>query len=816
MPALEIQFLHRERIRQNLRRMKDYPISVITAPMGYGKTMAVLDFFRHAKEPYVWVALTAPVKISDVDYFWMLLCGALKEKAPELCGRLKAMGFPEDAMQTLRFLETLREHHITKDTYLILDDFQYVSDEKILSLVMQVVQAGIPHLHLVLLGREYPLLPITEWELKGLCNAIPAKILAFTDEESEAYLDLIHFCGDRKVKEHITRSSNGWIASLYLMANDYTQFHSVDHHATIFSLLRSSLYNSYSPQEKEYLMKLSLLDSFSNEQVAEVFREPDILPFLNRIYLNNALIFKDSNGNYRFHDIFRSFLQDEVKATMLDIRPFAKQVAQWASNNKLHIYAFKFWMLAEDYGHILCELEQATVMEILQMDKRVLKQIFSASEEILYQYPMAMLKYIFLIYTEEDAAAGKEMLEQFRRRCENLEHPVYSREHLLAEHYVLGTVLVFNDLDKVIECMDTAASLLKGEKSSIRIRKSNLTYGSPHMTYAYYNKPGIYNHIVDSFVHRFDCHVQVADGNGFGADCVAMAEYGLETGQLENVEYWANKALFKAERFDQTCMRICAYMTLGRLYIAQRRPDRARKIIKWLEGMIHEVGDSGKLCALDCAVGYLYATLGEYGNIPKWLCIGDFDIDSSIQQRLAFNYIVYGKAVILKGDYMYLDFLTEIFEKNFRAFNYQLGYIHNYIFSAICDLNLYGVDYAVGALQKALDIALRDSIVMPFAEYYPFIGPILKSEKLNIPKPCLRKIQKLAQGGWGEKGDRLLTARENEIMQCLEQGMSNGEIAGRLFISLNTVKRHIQNIYRKLDVTNKTMAVVQYQKIKRQ
>lgn len=818
MLALDIKILHRPRIIQALEKARNFPLSIITAPMGYGKTMAVMDFFRSSEKRVVWISLTAPVKISDEDYFWTLLTSSLREKVPALSTRLETMGFPEDALQVLRFLELLRtEAPLEEDTYIVLDDFQYVSADRITALIGQVVQAKIPHLHLIILSRANPHLPVAEWAMKGLCNVITMQTLAFTDQEAEDYLKLIRFPGDEAVRKCILRSSNGWIASLYLMANDYMLSQSIDHHATVFSLLRSSLYDTYSDREKEYLMKLSLLDSFSAEQISEIFSEPELLCFLKRLYTSNALIFRDPRGEYRFHDLFRSFLQEELRTSGLDIRDFAQRVAQWASEHKMYLYAFKFWMLAEDYDHILSELEQAPVMEIFQMDKAVLEKIFSTLGEDSYQYPIALLKYIFLICMEDDAARGKRMLEQFRIRCETLKHPRYSKEHLLAESYVLGTALVFNDLDQVIDYMDIAAKLLNGEKSSIRIRNSNLTYGSPHMTYAYYNRPGIYAHITDLFVHRFDCHIQVADGNGFGADCIALAEHELETGHLEQVEYWAEKALFKASQYQQTCMCICAYMTLGRLYIVQKRPEKAREVIAQLQGMLNQLHDSSKLYALECAVGYLYANLGEYDEIPRWLCTGDFDDNSSLQQRLAFNYIVFGKAVILKGDYKYLNFLTEKFERNFQSFHYQLGYIHNYTFSAICNLHLHGPDAAVAPLQKAIDIALQDDIVMPFAEYYPFIYPILLNEKLKVPKDYLFRIQRLAgdhEKKAMQKKDRdLLTEREIEIMKCLGQGMSNSEIAQQLFISPNTVKRHIQNIYRKLDVPNKTMALIRFQKM---
>ena len=83
---------------------------------------------------------------------------------------------------------------------------------------------------------------------------------------------------------------------------------------------------------------------------------------------------------------------------------------------------------------------------------------------------------------------------------------------------------------------------------------------------------------------------------------------------------------------------------------------------------------------------------------------------------------------------MQLDFLTDIFEHNLSSFHYQLGYIHNYIFSAICKLKLFGAEYALSKLQQALDIAMQDNIVMPFAEYYKWIRDLLNDSRLNIPQ----------------------------------------------------------------------------------
>ena len=48
-----------------------------------------------------------------------------------------------------------------------------------------------------------------------------------------------------------------------------------------------------------------------------------------------------------------------------------------------------------------------------------------------------------------------------------------------------------------------------------------------------------------------------------------------------------------------------------------------------------------------------------------------------------------------------------------------------------------------------------------------------------------------------------LTRRETTILQCLLQGMSNEEISHELVISVNTIKKHILNLYRKLGINNR-------------
>jgi len=59
----------------------------------------------------------------------------------------------------------------------------------------------------------------------------------------------------------------------------------------------------------------------------------------------------------------------------------------------------------------------------------------------------------------------------------------------------------------------------------------------------------------------------------------------------------------------------------------------------------------------------------------------------------------------------------------------------------------------------------------------------------------------------GKSGVDILTPREREILQLLADGMSNVDVADKLFISQETVKSHVRHILAKLEADTRTQAV---------
>ena len=89
---------------------------------------------------------------------------------------------------------------------------------------------------------------------------------------------------------------------------------------------------------------------------------------------------------------------------------------------------------------------------------------------------------------------------------------------------------------------------------------------------------------------------------------------------------------------------------------------------------------------------------------------------------------------------------------------------------------------------------------------------------IRIPARYLAKLlavlaQESAAPDVGEQLSEPLSERELEVLALIASGMSNKEIAGKLFVSIVTVKTHVNNLYRKLGAHSRTQAVARAREI---
>jgi len=77
----------------------------------------------------------------------------------------------------------------------------------------------------------------------------------------------------------------------------------------------------------------------------------------------------------------------------------------------------------------------------------------------------------------------------------------------------------------------------------------------------------------------------------------------------------------------------------------------------------------------------------------------------------------------------------------------------------------------------------------------------------QLAASMLNEVRKLDEPA--DEDSRIITRREEEVLQLIADGCSTPEVAERLFISQKTVKNHLASIYQKLDARDRTQAVLQ-------
>ncbi len=113
---------------------------------------------------------------------------------------------------------------------------------------------------------------------------------------------------------------------------------------------------------------------------------------------------------------------------------------------------------------------------------------------------------------------------------------------------------------------------------------------------------------------------------------------------------------------------------------------------------------------------------------------------------------------------------------------------------------------SIAAVFTGLGIWLALKLMKPKTE----IQTVVVEKKLYVKELTDEEKQQLET----ERQKLGLSSRELEVLQLMAEGLSNQEIAERLFLSLATVKTHSSNLFEKLDVKRRTQAVEKARQLK--
>lgn len=816
-PLKKVEILNRERVHELLATAYNHSLTIVEAPMGYGKTTAVRSFIKAEKLKPLWISFLHADETPA--YFWEKFSTAIGQLDETQGHKLRELGFPQDVPQIEKVFSILNEINYHKKTILVIDDFHLCNNMLVNKFLMQLVFENIDNLHIIVITRDTTNIQFAELLSKGLCDVVSQQKLKFTEVEIHEYCQMVFGRLDERDLKKISEYTEGWISLIYMILLGMENGIPIGMSSSIDELIENVLFKVYDPEIRGFLLKLSVMDVFTGKQAHFVTEKPRAVEILKRLNKENAFVYYDQVTQlYKIHNVLLDFLRMRHELTKEDLKGLYTRLGEWFINQQDFITAYGYFYKAGDWQRILSHLnDPRNIRNELTEFEGAMDLFENTPTNELYLYPLAYLQHILLSIVrgdDNDVLRAIQALNALKTHLESeTDLDEAYKNHILAEILIFKRFTSFNRIDPSGDTNAEILRLLNGRQSYIMSRENEFTLGSPHLLYVYFRDPGTYKQIAQLASERFTTYTSFANGCGAGCEYLIAAEYALETGDLEEAASNGLKAIYKARTKDQTSIIICANFTLMRLAILENKPVVALERLKVLEQEISSVNNSIYNTSLDMCRGYIYACLHQPDRIPHWLATGNMTSADLLYQGVAFNYIVYGKALLLSKNYLELEVLTDSFHQEFSTFSNQLGMIHNGIFKSIAAYHVQGPSRGLKGLSETLAMAEKDNILMPFVENAPHLSEMIKMLiKKEAPTPFLEKLASLSENYgqviFASQPIKIkLTQRETEILKLVAKGLTREAIATELFLSQGTVKTHLKNIYDKLNVNSKISAI---------
>ncbi len=328
--------LRRPRLEARLAAVLDYPLTLVQAGTGYGKSTALsaLQGILHAAdagEPGMLFWYTINETDRDPLLFLAHVVRAFERRAPSWgepsFDILEASGgrVTTDALIPLINMLT---NELDGEAILVLDDYHLVADvPEIEALVEYLVDYIPPKLHVVISGRRPPPLPaLSRWRAKGQVLVVTRADLAFTVEEIEAlFREQYEHPISREQAEVLAAETEGWAIALQMVwqSLESSTAPSLDAALRLLPSSMEALFD-YLAQEvlarqpaavQRFLLTTSVLRQMDGASCDHLLRVQGSADTLRRLHERGLFIVSTGDGAYRYHRLFHDFLRAHLDRT---------------------------------------------------------------------------------------------------------------------------------------------------------------------------------------------------------------------------------------------------------------------------------------------------------------------------------------------------------------------------------------------------------------------------------------------------------------------------------------------------------------------
>jgi ATP/maltotriose-dependent transcriptional regulator MalT len=844
-----------------------HKLVLLSAPAGYGKTTLLSQWARTSQTQVAWLSLDGGD--DEFERVFRYLLAAWERLHPIVIesplGLLLRGQAPAREAVLAAFINAASE--LSAPMVFILDDYHLIENQAVHEALAFLIEHLPPMLHLVLASRGEPPLPLARYRAHGEMLELTAADLRFLPEESGHFLtDSMGHALEKEEIENLQAETDGWAAGLQLAALGLRHHHSENgkpivsgRQRFIADYLREDVLTHLPDELTQFLLKSCILDCLCSSlvtAVTQVENGQEMLETLERQALF-LMPLDDQREWYRFHPLFASFLQEELKRRYHDVIPeLHRRAAGWYLHHNHPEQAFDHAIESQSADLVMEIMERHAIVRLISGDVLGVKGWLEALPEAWQvQYPIIGIVQAGIMMFTGQFDACSIFLDEVEKHTLNRSDHAANRGRVIAMRCSIACFQ--NDLSRAQTYASQALAFLAADDLDFRAG----IYGALGDTY---RRNGFWEKAKDSYLKLLD----FTNAQGFHIQAVhvfgALADLELRQGRLQKAAgYWkkALAALRPRENWGHVPLPVSGwvYIRMGEILYEWNELESAWDYLSQGLERAELGGDARALIAGNLLASRMKLTAGERelalnylesarqhtekAQFPYWISrLERFQVElwlaqdklrtavqwsdemlqdeeSKMSPENAIAQLAVARVLIVKGDMPSLE----------KA----LALIHALHQKAEADgrtgiiieaLALQALDYekradigsAMIALAHALQLAEPEGYVRLFADLGLPMALLLQEARTRDVMPDY--VEKLLEAigaslplpAAADKGlPEPLTSREREIVGLLAAGLTNREIAEKLVLSPETVKKHAGNIYQKLGVSNRTQAVAQ-------
>ncbi|MDF2903298.1 MAG: HTH-type transcriptional regulator [Bacillus sp. (in: firmicutes)] len=328
IPAIKNTDLRRAKLTKKLKAIPHHPLTIVHAGAGYGKSTSLALYVTDEKYNCCWYSISATDE--DVLPFLSYLVASIRTNTSEFGIELETyinemdryIGEQELNVLCSMFINEVLS--IEREILIIFDDFHQIEQSFNVNRWMEILLEHIPaNLHLVIISRSRPMWkPITKMKAEGSVLEITKDDLVLSQEEVELMLnENFGMTLPQTELNRVYQLTEGWVIALGMIAgqnHDYQHlsggFRQHSRSLTdLFQYLAMEVFANQSPEIKKFLEGTSILEEMTEEVCNAVMGINNSKSLLEQLSHKNLFIQKITDKQYRYHALFREFLEQQLR-----------------------------------------------------------------------------------------------------------------------------------------------------------------------------------------------------------------------------------------------------------------------------------------------------------------------------------------------------------------------------------------------------------------------------------------------------------------------------------------------------------------------